>query len=102
MNGPLALPSYTILQRQPIVTRKKDINLLVVQGNEVHDKLKPLIENLKSKSGMSNAKIQYQRLLIQALCVLQTYFRISIPKIKYFPNLQKKNLTFMLCDFLVA
>ena len=48
----LALPSYTILQRQPIVTRKKDINLLVVQGNEVHDKLKPLIENLKHKSGI--------------------------------------------------
>ena len=48
----LALPSYTILQRQPIVTRKKDINLLVVQGNEVHDKLKPLIENLKHKPGI--------------------------------------------------
>ena len=48
----LALPSYTILQRQPILTRKRDINLLVVQGNEVHDKLKPLIENLKHKPGI--------------------------------------------------
>jgi len=48
----LALPSYTILQRQPILTRKRDINLLVVQGNEVHDKLKPLIENLKHKPGV--------------------------------------------------
>ena len=47
----LALPSYTLLQRQPIVKKQKNINLLVMQGHEVHDKLKPLIENLKHKPG---------------------------------------------------
>ena len=46
-------------------------------------------------------EIQYQRSLIQALCALQTYFRIVIqPKIKYFCKFSKSFLIFMLCKFL--
>ena len=47
----LALPSYTILQEENVKANSRNINLVVLQGSEVHDKLKPLIGNLKNKPG---------------------------------------------------
>merc|ERR1712223_119626 len=48
----LALPRYTILQEESIEKKKKHINLVVVQGNEVYDKLTPLVATLKHRPGV--------------------------------------------------
>ena len=47
----LALPRYTILQEEFLEKKKKHINLVVVQGNEVYDKLTPLVATLKHRPG---------------------------------------------------
>ena len=64
----LALPSYTILQEENVKANSRNINLVVLQGSEVHDKLKPLIGNLKNKPGKIIQIIFWQgRKIIQIL-----------------------------------
>ena len=64
----MALPSYTTLQEEYVKTRSRTIDLAIVQGNQVHDKLKTFIENLKHKPGV---QIYFQHSNNQALKVDQ-------------------------------